>query len=751
MGNYGYNPDEHYETKLTLIDKDGFQKEGNTEDIISDYNELREEIENRGIPSGGESGQMLTKASNDDYDVEWSDIPSFTENVETTVANATNTWLQTNITNPSNPPLDSSLSLSNAAAPADKVGELKSAINDIEDILEISENIEIDPGELFNGIYNTSAGKKTTDFPYGLANENKIDIAGKTVRVSCEGAYVRCFRYPADTIVGFDYTQYTENAVTISATDTLTRLTFVVRLDPNDSTALTQEQITTLTNKIKVVQIVEKTSVRLDEIESSIEEIDGNVDALGDEVDGLKTDLTAYKTFVADDMVNTIRSTTTGDISTSSYPYAYSNKNPIKFSNGDKVTINCQGYYIRAFLLPETGTTGFTYTNYTQNSIEVTCTSALVCVAFCVRKDPSSSTALTDAEMLDILEKLNIPISAIDKLQEEIDNFNPSGLDSQIDGRIITTSENSSFIGSPVLYLSDVPTDSGIASLSDLYARYDALCTSYPHWIQRQTDLGNDSDGNAIRHYIVRMFDPIVGTAEAYTYETETKVNHWADTFSYRRAFISAGVHGDEKSSVWALIYFLEELIPSTADWARFIKGNFMLDIVPVICPYGYIHDTRNNKNDVNVNRDYLTDSASMQPETVALTTYFQSIKDDLFCALDLHTTAGKYGYISAKSGNPAFSTIMRLANQIFGVCVNSWESLANELGSDSTYYPYCYGCISNNTGTMHHYMYSEGITNYACTVEGVHYYNTTSLVKVTKIIKDEFVNLLMGFLALQK
>lgn len=129
MPKYGYNPDEHYETKLTLIDKDGFQKEGNTEDIISDYNELREEIENRGIPSGGESGQMLTKASNDDYDVEWSDIPSFTENVETTVANAANTWLQTNITNPSNPPLDSSLSLSNAAAPADKVGELKSALN----------------------------------------------------------------------------------------------------------------------------------------------------------------------------------------------------------------------------------------------------------------------------------------------------------------------------------------------------------------------------------------------------------------------------------------------------------------------------------------------------------------------------------------------------------------------------------------------------------------------------------------------
>lgn len=51
------------------------------------------------------------------------------------VSAAVETWLEENITNPDSPPLDISLSLSSAAAPADMVGELKSAfINDTEQI-----------------------------------------------------------------------------------------------------------------------------------------------------------------------------------------------------------------------------------------------------------------------------------------------------------------------------------------------------------------------------------------------------------------------------------------------------------------------------------------------------------------------------------------------------------------------------------------------------------------------------------------
>lgn len=46
------------------------------------------------------------------------------------ISSATNTWLTAHITNPSSPPLDRSLSSSASAAPADMVGDLKSAISE---------------------------------------------------------------------------------------------------------------------------------------------------------------------------------------------------------------------------------------------------------------------------------------------------------------------------------------------------------------------------------------------------------------------------------------------------------------------------------------------------------------------------------------------------------------------------------------------------------------------------------------------
>lgn len=76
---------------------------------------------------------------------------------------AVDTWLSQNITNPSNPPLDRSLSLSNACAPADIVGEIKNELSNLE---------ELNPNQ-FSGwqqgnAYKTAAGR--------------ISIASSTIR-----------------------------------------------------------------------------------------------------------------------------------------------------------------------------------------------------------------------------------------------------------------------------------------------------------------------------------------------------------------------------------------------------------------------------------------------------------------------------------------------------------------------------------------------------------------------------------------
>lgn len=67
------------------------------------------------------------------------------------------TWLSQNITNPSNPPLDRSLSLSNACAPADMVGELKNNISNMsETVYNENSAIGFDQTDYYASFYSLS-------------------------------------------------------------------------------------------------------------------------------------------------------------------------------------------------------------------------------------------------------------------------------------------------------------------------------------------------------------------------------------------------------------------------------------------------------------------------------------------------------------------------------------------------------------------------------------------------------------------
>lgn len=97
------------------------------------------------------------------------------------------TWLSQNITNPSNPPLDRSLSLANACAPADLVGELQNdvfnalfdrtgSINKFDQSLVTSDTITADRRLYGNGTLRASTGIDVT--PFLPIEPNKIYTAG---------------------------------------------------------------------------------------------------------------------------------------------------------------------------------------------------------------------------------------------------------------------------------------------------------------------------------------------------------------------------------------------------------------------------------------------------------------------------------------------------------------------------------------------------------------------------------------------
>ena len=61
---------------------------------------------------------------------------------------------------------------------------------------------------------------------------------------------------------------------------------------------------------------------------------------------------------------------------------------------------------------------------------------------------------------------------------------------------------------------------------------------------------------------------------------------------------ITGGVHGDEPAGVEAVLQFLER------DNAELLK-RFAFVVIPCVNPYGYVHDTRTNREDVDINRAF--------------------------------------------------------------------------------------------------------------------------------------------------
>ena len=65
-----------------------------------------------------------------------------------------------------------------------------------------------------------------------------------------------------------------------------------------------------------------------------------------------------------------------------------------------------------------------------------------------------------------------------------------------------------------------------------------------------------------------------------------------------RHILVTGGVHGDEPAGVEAVLQFLER------DNAPLLK-QFSFLVIPCINPYGYVHDTRETRNGIDINRSF--------------------------------------------------------------------------------------------------------------------------------------------------
>ena len=93
----------------------------------------------------------------------------------------------------------------------------------------------------------------------------------------------------------------------------------------------------------------------------------------------------------------------------------------------------------------------------------------------------------------------------------------------------------------------------------------------------------------------------LIGTAHNYPiYQI-----HLASSIeTLRHVLITGGMHGDEPAGVEAVLQFLER--DNTA-----LLNKFSFRIIPCINPYGYVHNTRETRDDVDINRAFETEGVT--------------------------------------------------------------------------------------------------------------------------------------------
>jgi hypothetical protein len=104
------------------------------------------------------------------------------------------------------------------------------------------------------------------------------------------------------------------------------------------------------------------------------------------------------------------------------------------------------------------------------------------------------------------------------------------------------------------------------------------------------------------------------------------------------RVLISAAIHGNEPASAEAAVRFVEDLTGSPEKYS-----NLAIDIVPIVNPWGWVHDIRYNQAGIDINRDFATFNAQ---ESNIIKQFLQNTSYDLM--MDLHedpTAQGFYLY----------------------------------------------------------------------------------------------------------
>lgn len=267
-------------------------------------------------------------------------------------------------------------------------------------------------------------------------------------------------------------------------------------------------------------------------------------------------------------------------------------------------------------------------------------------------------------------------------------------------------------VGTPLLY-APVYIDSSpslMGGVNDVYAAYESLATTYPSFFMSNGVIGMDSSGTyEVRHYTLGF-----KLARVSTNRNASDPNLWSDeTYKRKRLLITSGCHPTEQPSILGCYQAISEILSSNEPWAMFIKSNYILDIVPLINPWGLAQTpaTDNNANGENVNRTYYTD---VQQENTNIINLIAELKPKgLVGVIDCHNGAyyDNDGYFVSKPSYPEWNFYVTMSQQLSAAADYLFQAVFGGVKNHFHVWD-----ASANSGQLHEYANNNGLLG--CTFE---------------------------------
>jgi len=140
--------------------------------------------------------------------------------------------------------------------------------------------------------------------------------------------------------------------------------------------------------------------------------------------------------------------------------------------------------------------------------------------------------------------------------------------------------------------------------------------------------------------------------------------------------YINGGTHGDEPAGVEGALAFLE------SDWAQWLD-RLQFQVIPCLNPWGYVYDTRENAQGVDINWACLKKGV---PEIAIIKKFIQNKK--FVATVDLHEDWESPGYYVYELYRD-FAIGQRITRRVAGVCqLNTGRVIEGENATHGVIHP---------------------------------------------------------------